>query len=161
MRPIIRTTLALTALTAVAVLGAPTAGAHAGAPTTTTFDYGDSFTTDPGDLCAFAVDFSFHDVGYASVVTTGQGSTETDHVTETDTMSAFGRSVTGLPYTYIVQGRFDADQQLVGLQAQGVTWSFLLPDGTRVHAAGYVDWLNGVVRGDQVDLAPVCAYLGG
>lgn len=41
-------------------------------------------------------------------------------------MSAFGRSITGLPYTYTVQGTLDAHGHLVALHAQGVAWSFVL-----------------------------------
>ena len=158
MRTIIRSTLALTAAAALCL---PIAAAHAAQPSSTPFDYSDTFTADPGDLCDFAVDFTFHDVGWETVTGTGTGAVVIDHTTETDRMSAFGRSITGLPYTYTVQGTLDADQHVVGLHVQGVSWSFLLPDGTRVHAAGYTDWLDQVVHGDLVDLAPVCAYLAG
>jgi hypothetical protein len=153
MRPIIRTTLALTA---AAVLGVPTAAAHADQPTVTTFDYTDGFTAAPGDLCDFAVDFTFHDVGSSSVTSTGQGSIQVDHVTETDTMSANGRSITGEPYSYTVQLRVG---DTATVHTAGVTWSFLLPDGTRVHAAGYSNFTVESARGKQVDLGPVCAYL--
>ena len=94
MRPIVRTTIALSAL---AVLGVPTAAAHADQPTVTPFD--DTFSFD-ADFCAFPVTITVHNVGYASVVATGGGFRETDHITETDTMAAFGRSITGDPYAY-------------------------------------------------------------
>jgi hypothetical protein len=157
MRPLIRTTLALTA---AAVLGAPTAAAHGAPPQVTTFDDTESFTADPGDLCDFAVDFTFHNVGTASVVKTGTGTRETDHITETDTMAAFGRSITGQPYSYTLDVTFDADGHVTSLHGQGISWSFVLPDGTKVHAAGWTDF-QGHVRGLDVNLAPVCAYLAG
>ncbi len=155
MRPIVRTTIALSAL---AVLGVPTAAAHADQPTVTPFD--DTFSFD-ADFCAFPVIMTVRNVGYASVVATGGGFRETDHVTETDTMAAFGRSITGNPYAYTVTRTLDAAGQQLGAHAQGVSWSFVLPDGTRVHAAGWQDFNTFATHGDPVDLAPVCAYLAG
>jgi hypothetical protein len=157
MRTIARISLAMAA---AAALGVPVASAQASAPVVTTFDSTDGFTAGPGDLCAFAVEFTFHNVGTSSEVTTGQGSVSTDHVTETDTMAAFGRSITGQPYRYTITATFDANHQLTDVHAQGILWSFVLPDGTRVRAAGWADFQDHQ-RGLPVDLAPVCAYLAG
>ena len=80
------------------------------------------------------------------VVATGGGFSETDHITETDTLAAFGRSITGDPYHYTVQRTLDAAGNQLTAHDQGVFWSFVLPDGTRVHAAG---WGNFNTRGPR------------
>lgn len=160
LRPPGRTRRALpvagAALTGLLLSAAP---AHA-ASTHSTDDF--AFDTAPGELCAFSVHVAVHDEFDNTVQATADGSRLIFHTVETDTISANGKTVHGLPYHYTINGTMDADGNLVSAVATGEAWRFQLPDGGIWSAGGRNDFLTGVIRGSWSigeDLGPVCDAL--
>ena len=63
------------------------------------------------------------------------------HQTEVDTFSANGKTLTGIPYTFNLDFRFDSSGNATQLLATGVASKVLLPDGSLFVSAGQVDFL--------------------
>jgi hypothetical protein len=118
-----------------------TAGAAAQAtPTHSTDDFG--FDTDPGDLCPFAVHLTVHNETDTVRQTTALGTREVDHIVETDTVAAHGKSLQGLPYHWTLTADIDASGHLLSLLAEGQTWRFRLPDGSIWAQGGRANFLT-------------------
>jgi hypothetical protein len=62
------------------------------------------------------------------------------NVTEQDTFSANGKSLTGLPYSYSIQAYFDSSGNITAVYADGVVERVPLPDGTVFQSAGRVNF---------------------
>jgi hypothetical protein len=152
----IRTAVTLACTTAlVAVPGA----AHATSTHST-----DDFDFDADGLCAFTVHLTVHNEADTTQEATAHGSIVLDHVTETDTVSANGVTVQGLPYHYTVHRVLDSAGNQVSAIAQGEQWRFRLPDGGVWSAGGRTDFLTGGQVGSWAvgdDLGPVCDALAG
>ncbi|MGZ6265642.1 MAG: hypothetical protein ACXWN4_01880 [Candidatus Limnocylindrales bacterium] len=58
-----------------------------------------------------------------------------------DTFSANGKTLTGTPFTFNIEARFDSDGNLKSLTAAGVVERVQLPDGSTFFSAGRVDYL--------------------
>ena len=151
--------ISATAACAVALGAVPGVGHAATTHSTEDFDF------DADGLCAFTVHLTVHSEVDIATHRQDGGTVEIDHVTETDTVSANGRTVYGLPYHYSVRYTFDADGKLVDETSSGVIWRFRLPDGGVWSAGGHApDLRNGVFVGSWVlgdDLGPVCDALAG
>ena len=61
-------------------------------------------------------------------------------VTEQDSFSASGKSLTGLPYSFSLHAVFDSSGNITQLYADGVVERVPLPDGTVFQAAGKVNF---------------------
>jgi len=64
---------------------------------------------------------------------------EIDNVSEQDTFSANGKSLTGMPYVEILTFLFDSSGNLTGETASGVFEKVPLPDGSLFIDAGTID----------------------
>ena len=150
-------TLVTTGGLAAALALAPLASAAAAPPVHSVDDF--SFEID--DMCAFPVDIHVHNELSTTVSTTGQGSTTIVHNTETDTLSANGKTVYGLPYHGSIQASFDTDGNLLTLTVQGELWRLKLPDGHIISVGGRENWLTEESVGSEKPdtFAPVCAAL--
>jgi hypothetical protein len=154
-----RGTLVEVAGIAVSFALAPLASAAAAPPVHTVDDFG--FEID--DMCAFPVDIKIHSDIDTTVSTTAQGSTTTLHVTETDTLSANGNTVHGLPYHATGRFIFDTAGNLARIVVQGEIWRLRLPDGRIISVGGREQWfplpeeIVGSLKPDT--FAPVCAAL--
>jgi hypothetical protein len=73
-------------------------------------------------------------------------------VTEQDTFSAHGKTLTGDPYRFNVDVRFDSDGNITGLFANGNAENVPLPGGGSFHTAGRIDFLAH--PGDDFVLTP-------
>ncbi len=150
-------TLVKTVGIAAALALAPLASAAAAPPVHSVDDFG--FEID--DMCAFPVDIQIHSELATTIATTANGHTELVHIIETDTLSANGRVVHGLPYHWTALSKFDADGNLVGITVQGEMWRLQLPDGRIISVGGHADWFTeesvGSLKPDT--FAPVCAAL--
>ena len=89
------------------------------------------------------------------------------HQTEQDTFSANGKTLTGIPYTFNLDIRFDGSGDATQAVATGVASKVLLPDGSLFVSAGQVDFVDhpGVTfilspdRGNPGNVAGFCAAL--
>lgn len=89
-----------------------------------------------------------------------------EHVVEEDTYTANGRTLTGDPYTFTVQARFDDAGQFVQASGSGLVSRVPLPDGSVFRAAGRIDFLAHSFEfvpapdwGTPVNTAAFCAAL--
>jgi hypothetical protein len=88
-------------------------------------------------------------------------------VTEQDTFSANGESLTGLPYSFSLHAFFDSSGNITQLYADGVIERVPLPDGSVFQSAGRVDFAAqgfpsfSVIPnvGGEQNLAGFCAAL--
>jgi hypothetical protein len=136
-----------------------TSPAHASSTHTT-----DDFDFDADGLCAFTVHLAVHDEADIESHATARGSVEIDKVTETDTISANGVTIVGLPYRYAVTRTFDSAGNQLTTIAHGEEWRFPLPGGGVFSAGGRNDFLTGEVVGSwsfDDGLGPVCDALAG
>lgn len=62
------------------------------------------------------------------------------NVTEQDSFSANGKSLTGLPYSFSLHAVFDSDGNITQLYADGVVERVPLPDGSVFQTAGQVNF---------------------
>ena len=124
----------------------------------------DDFDFDADGLCAFTVHLSVHNEIDIQTHTTASGSVEIDHATETDTISANGATIVGLPYHATLHRTFDtAGNQLTAI-ASGEEWRFRLPGGGIFSAGGRNDFLTGRIVGSwsfDDGLGSVCDALAG
>lgn len=154
-------TLVTTAGVAGALVLTPLASAQA-AYTHSTDDF--DFDVDAG-LCPFTMHLTVHNENDAATHQQGGGTVEIVHAVETDTLTANGKTVYGLPYHYTVRYTFDAAGNLVDETGTGEIWRFQLPDGSIWSAGGHAkDFRNGVFVGSwqsSDDLGPVCDALAG
>jgi hypothetical protein len=88
------------------------------------------------------------------------------NVTEQDTFTANGKSLTGVPYTYSIEAYFDSSGNVTAVYADGVIERVPLPDGSVFRSAGRVDFIaqgsNFSVTpsfGGSTNLAGFCAAL--
>jgi hypothetical protein len=128
--------------------------------------YTDDFELDvDAGLCPFPMHITVHNEVDVATHQQDGGTVEIDHGVETDTLTANGNTVHGLPYHYTVRYTFDAAGNLVDETATGEIWRFQLPDGGIWSAAGHaIDFRNGVFVGSwQISdgLGPVCDALAG
>lgn len=141
------------AITLIAVPGT----AHAASTHST-----DDFDFDADGLCAFTVHLTVHNEFTVTTQSTAHGSFEIAHIVETDTLTANGNTVQGLPYHWTVRSTRDANGDLLGIVAQGENWRFLLPDGGVWSAGGRSNFLTEEHVGSWIppdDLGPVCDAL--
>jgi hypothetical protein len=124
----------------------------------------DDFDFDADGLCAFTVHLTVHNETDTTRQATANGSVVIDHTTETDTISANGVTVQGLPYHYTVHRTLDAAGNDLTAIAQGEEWRFRLPDGGVWSAGGRNNFFTGDLVGSwsfEDTLGPVCDALAG
>lgn len=63
-------------------------------------------------------------------------------VTEQDSFSANGKSLTGLAYTYSIHAYFDSSGNITNVYTDGVTERVPLPDGSVFQSAGQVNFAD-------------------
>jgi hypothetical protein len=157
-----------TLCSALVVAGLLAASAFAAAPTKTTFSAMDIPATLTG-VCSFDVAVST-DVSGFEIDDTDQSGALTRaylHTTEQDTYSANGKTITGEPFTYNLDVRFDSAGEVTHVYASGVTARIVLPSGTLFLSAGRADFTQhpGVTYllspdvGNPGDVAAFCAAL--
>lgn len=146
---------------AAALALTPLAPAHA-AYTHSTADF--DFDVDAG-LCPFPMHIAVHNESETATHQQAGDTVEIDHGVETDTLTANGTTVYGLPYHYTVRYTYDADGNLVDETSTGEIWRLQLPGGGIWSAGGHAtDFRNGVFVGSwqiQDGLGPVCNALVG
>jgi len=89
------------------------------------------------------------------------------HITEQDTFSANGKSITTIPFTFNVEILFDAAGTITHFYTSGVFAKLVLPSGTLFLSAGRadgvahpgVDFLLSPDMGNPGDVAAFCAAL--
>ena len=153
---------------AVAAVGVLASSAFAAPPTKFSF----SVTGIPATLtgvCSFDVAVSSDVSGFEIDYFDGNGALTRflDHTTEQDTFSANGKSITGEPFTFNVEGLVDATGAITHLYASGVTERLVLPGGTLFLSAGRADFaqhpgatfLLSPDVGNPGDVAAFCAAL--
>lgn len=128
-----------------------------------------TFTSTITGVCAFPVSVSFTSSGTETDFVDQSGALTRVHVhlVEQDVFSANGKTLTGLPYTFNIDVRFDSSGNVTHVYASGVTSRVPLPDGTVFHTAGRadfvlhpgVDFLIQPDRGAQDNVAGFCAAL--
>jgi hypothetical protein len=111
----------------------------------------DHFSFGPGSgsetisgFCPFdlTLNFTFSGSGTAFFDQSGNLIMEQDNLTEQDTFSANGKSLTGMPYTTNTTFTFDSSGNLTGATGNGVLEKVPLPDGSLFIGAGTVNLLS-------------------
>jgi hypothetical protein len=123
-----------------------------------------AFDTGPGDTCAFSVGWTVHnEIDETALLATGNGSIRIIRIVGTDTLTANGATVHGLPYHYTIHVEQDSDGNFVRADATGVQLKFELPDGSIWTAGGVTNFLTFEHHGSWKldDLGPVCEALAG
>jgi hypothetical protein len=135
--------IAVLAASAVAAISASAASA---APAVH-FSFGPNTNTGTitgasGALCPFDVTVSSVSSGTGTDFFDQSGNLyrEIDNLTEVDTFSANGKSLTGVPYTFNLNFQVDSSGNVTGVIATGVTEKIPLPDGSLFVGAGYIDF---------------------
>jgi hypothetical protein len=146
------------AVTAAAVL-APASVASASEPTITVNVYDFGFEAD--DLCEFPVQLEVHNVVHATTWLSDGGQVTVATITETDTMTADGKTIVGLPYHWMLRSVFDNNGDPVSIYAQGEAWRFRLPDGSIFAVGDRANFLTEESVGSFDGLGPVCDALAG
>jgi hypothetical protein len=153
---------------ALAAAGVVASSAFGAAPTKTTFSVTDSPATLSG-VCSFDVavsqDFSGTEIDYTDQ--SGALTRIYQHITEQDTFSANGKSITGEPYTFDLEVLFDSSGNVTHVYASGVVERIVLPSGTFFLSAGRSDFtlhpgvffLLSPDVGNPGDVAAFCAAL--
>lgn len=154
----VRLPAAALAVTATAVL-APASAASASEPTITVSVSDFGFEAD--DLCGFPVQFDVHDVIHAITWLSDSGQVRVSNITETDTLTADGNTLVGLPYHWMVRAVFDNNGDRVSTYAQGEAWRFRLPDGSIFAVGERSNFLTEESVGSFDGLGPVCDALAG
>jgi hypothetical protein len=126
-----------------AVLAAVTAAifpvtAAAEKPIAFPFEFQNSFTLT--DACSFPVTIHSHSVGIARIFLDENGVARVNvHIVEQDTLSANGKSLIGVPYTFNILESFDSEGNLTDRTWVGTSEKVPLPDGGLFIAAGLFD----------------------
>ena len=119
-------------------------------------------------LCSFPVTVTFNSTAERQYFYDESGTLIriAEHAIEQDTYTANGRTLTGDPYPYNVQARFDGAGQLVQATASGLVSRVPLPDGSVFRAAGRIDFVAHGFEfvpapdwGTPVNTAAFCAAL--
>ena len=119
-------------------------------------------------LCSFPVTVTFNSTAERQYFYDESGTLIriAEHAIEQDTYTANGRTLTGDPYPYNVQARFDGAGQLVEATASGLVSRVPLPDGSVFRAAGRIDFVAHGFEfvpapdgGTPVNTAAFCAAL--
>ena len=128
--------LTLLTLSATGVLAHPAAAV---APTREPFDATTIIVDE--DICSFPITITATQVGTETTFYDQSGNVTRIHVhiVEQDVFSANGKSLTGLPYTFNIDVRFE-DGEVTHVYASGVVARVPLPDGTMFLSAGRVDF---------------------
>jgi hypothetical protein len=153
---------------AFAVAGVVASGAFADEPTKFPISATGIQTTLTG-VCSFDVAISSDVSGFGIVYTDESGALTRVlyHVTEQDTFSANGKSITGEPYTGNVEFLYDSTGAITHVYGSGVVERLVLPSGTLFLSAGRsdfaqhpgVDFLLSPDVGNPGDVAAFCAAL--
>ena len=143
----------------LALASAPTVSAAA--PFYEPMDRSDGTTFDAGTFCPFAVVMSWHQVGWTNYYATNAGTPvkKLEHYRETDTLSANGVTLVGIPYEVNLLFVVDADFNLLRIDASGGLFRVRLPDGRLIVSAGHITF-DGQV-GNPGDMEALCAALAG
>lgn len=133
----------------------------AAAPLYEPLDRSDGTTLDAGTFCPFAVDMSWHQVGWTNYYATNNGEPvkKLEHYRETDTLSANGVTLVGIPYEVNLFFAVDSDFNLLRIDASGGLLRVLLPDGHLFVSAGHITFDGQVGNFGKMDA--LCAALAG
>jgi hypothetical protein len=96
------------------------------------FSFGpDTFTSTLSGVCPFDLTITAISSGTGEDFFDQSGNLirEHDNINEQDTISANGKSLTGLPYTFNLEFLVDSSGNITGLTATGVAEKVPLPDG--------------------------------
>jgi hypothetical protein len=155
------------ALVAAVALCASAGGAYGAKPGT--FPITGPNSTVLTDLCSFPVTVMSQASGTGRVYVDGAGNLTMfqAHVTETDTFSANGHTLVGLPYHLTDIVRINADGTVAREQVTGVAERLRLPDGRMFISAGrYIPPPNTQggftltpTNGNTGDVGALCAAL--
>jgi len=153
----------------VVALGAAVFASAAAADTPTRTQYTSTFTTVLTDVCSFpiALDSSANITETDFVNSSGDLTRVLVHVVEQDTFNANGNSLTGTPFTFNLDVRFDSGGVVTHVFANGIVEKVPLPDGSLFITSGRVDFaahgfplfLITPDVGATVNLAGFCAAL--
>jgi hypothetical protein len=133
----------------------------AAAPWYEPMDRTDGTTLDAGALCPFAVDMSWHQVGWTNYYSSNGGTPvkKIEHYWEADTLSANGVTLVGIPFEVNLYFAVDSDFNLTRIDASGGLLRIPLPDGHLVVSAGHITF-DGQV-GNLGNMDALCAALAG
>jgi hypothetical protein len=90
------------------------------------------------DLCDFPITVSSEQTGFQ--ITAADGTSAMLHITEQDTFSADGNTLTGLPYTFNIHVTFDAEGNLQHAYSTGQIVVVPIERGVTFRAAGRFDF---------------------
>ncbi len=157
---------ALAPVVAVLTMGGVAVPAGAAPPTREPISSAGSYVID--DLCPFPIDATTQNTGEqrTSYDRDGDVVQVASHITATDTFSANGTTLTGLPYRYNIRTVID-DGEVQHVYVSGILIRVALPDGKVFKTAGRLDFLAHLDddfvavpdKGGAIDLAPFCAAL--
>jgi len=128
-----------------------------------------SFSSTLSGVCSFDVNVdsvvSGFEIDYFD--STGNITMAVFHQTEQDTFTANGKTLTGIPFTFMLHLGFDSSGDVTSIVSTGVTEKVPLPDGTSFISAGYVDaadhpgatYILSPDRGNPGNVAGFCAAL--
>jgi hypothetical protein len=123
---------------ALGVTLAMAAPAHADAPTRT--PVAQTVVSTDSNVCGFPVDITSVQTGFATI---SSDVTSADfHLTEQDTFTANGNSLTSAPYRFNIHFTLDAQGNFVHAYATGQLVLVPLPGGVTFRAAGRVDFVT-------------------
>lgn len=95
-------------------------------------------------ICDFPITIDGTQTGFA--ITSSDGVTTRGHLTEQDTFSANGKTLTSLPYTYNVVFTQDTDGNFTSFISSGVMVVVPISQGVTFHAAGRFDFIAAGVE---------------
>jgi hypothetical protein len=138
--------------------------ASADQPAVFPYDATQTAVFNAGDLCAFTVTVAGHTVGTATVFTDANGSRVSVRGTDTDVLSANGKSLTSVPYHTNFTADLESDGSLGPVTITGITEKVRLPDGSLFMTAGQslIGPNGGTIipdNGATVNLDGLCAAL--
>lgn len=138
------------------------------AATPTKYPISGTFPSTLSGVCSFDVNVSSNSSGYEIDYTDASGALTRafQHITEVDTFSANGRTITGEPFTFNLDVLLDASGAVTHVYASGVVERVVLPTGTLFLSAGRLDFVlhpSGFALSPDVgnpgDVAAFCAAL--
>jgi hypothetical protein len=123
-------------------LGGTTSGALANPPSRDILTL--ETNADVTDICSFPIHVHAITQGRETIFldTSGAVVRISVHATEQDVLSANGKSLTNLPYTYHVDFLFDSSGNFTHLYVDGVAMKIRLPNGSLFITAGRSDFMN-------------------
>ena len=158
----------LLVLLGLVVGGICATSATAAAPSKLSFSISNATATLSG-VCSFDVDIASQLSGFEIDYFDADGALTRiyDHVTEQDTFSHDGTTLTGLPYTFNIEVLFDSSGDVTHIYASGEVSRVPLPDGSVFFSAGRADFTvhPGVTflispdMGNPENIAAFCAAL--